>query len=150
MISRPSHPDRRSAIETGTVNAVFDEGILNWGQIALDHGFRFLPVDGEVMTKLEAMGHRRAQLSEPRFSGVSKPIPTADFSGWPMVVHANMQDDVAYALCEAIESRKDAIPSDNFKPLDMVQLCTDGEETPFDVPFHPGAERFYRERGYLK
>ena len=65
-----------------------------------------------------------------------------------MVVNANMPDDVAYALCEAIESRKDSIPSDNFKPLEMAQLCTDGEETPCDVPFHPGAQRFFREKGY--
>ena len=49
-----------------------------------------------------------------------------------------------------IEARQDAIPTDNYKPLDMSQLCVDSDETACDVPFHPGALRFYREKGYLK
>ncbi|MGH7774525.1 MAG: hypothetical protein ACREQA_20055 [Candidatus Binatia bacterium] len=57
---------------------------------------------------------------------------------------------MAYAICEAIEARKGLIPTDNYKPLDVAQLCANDEEAPFDVPLHPGAERFYRERGYLK
>ena len=67
-----------------------------------------------------------------------------------MVVHADMAEEVAYALCEAIEMRKDAIPTDNFKPLNMFQLCADDDEAPRDVPLHPGAERFYHEKAYLK
>jgi TRAP-type uncharacterized transport system substrate-binding protein len=53
-------------------------------------------------------------------------------------------------LCEAIEARKDLMPTDNYKPLDLAQLCTGDDEAPQGVPLHPGAERFYRERGYLK
>jgi TRAP-type uncharacterized transport system substrate-binding protein len=63
---------------------------------------------------------------------------------------AKMADEVAYALCEAIEARKELIPTDNYRPLDMAQLCANDGEAPYDVPLHPGAERFYRERGYLK
>jgi TRAP-type uncharacterized transport system substrate-binding protein len=67
-----------------------------------------------------------------------------------MVVRADMPQDVAYALCEAIEARKTLMPTDNFKPLDMAQLCANDEEAPFDVPLHPGAKRFYREKAYLQ
>ena len=77
-------------------------------------------------------------------------MPTVDFSGWPMVVHAGMADEVAYALCEAIEARKALMLTDNFKPLDMTQVCANDPEAPYDVPLHPGARRFYRDRGYLK
>jgi TRAP-type uncharacterized transport system substrate-binding protein len=42
------------------------------------------------------------------------------------------------------------MPTDNYKPLDIAQLCANDEESPYDVPLHPGAIRFYRERGYLK
>jgi len=49
----------------------------------------------------------------------------------------------------AIEKRRKALPSDNFKPISMRQLCANDEEAPFNVPLHPGARRFYRERGYL-
>ena len=149
-VTRPSHPDRRAAIEDGTIDAVFDEGIKSWGQTAVNHGFRYLPVDGDILRRLTAMGYRRSVVPKSRFQGMAEDVNTVDFSGWPMVVRADMPDEVAYALCEAIEARKDLIPTDNYKPLDVAQLCADDEEAPRGVPFHPGAERFYRERGYLK
>src|ERR671919_129321 len=49
---RPSHPGRRAAIESGTVNAIVDEGIKSWGQTALDNGFRYLPVEGNVLKRV--------------------------------------------------------------------------------------------------
>ncbi len=148
-VTRPSHPDRREAIEKGTVNAVFDEGIKSWGQTAVDSGFRYLPIDGPVLRRLKALGYRGAILPRTHFKGMTEDLPTVDFSGWPMVVRKDMPNDVAYALCEAIELRKKTIPTDNFKPLDIAQLCANDEEAPYDVPLHPGARRFYRERGYL-
>jgi TRAP-type uncharacterized transport system substrate-binding protein len=148
--TRPSHPLRRATIESGAINAIFDEGLKSWGQTAIDNGFRYLPVDGEVLKKLAAMGYRTAMMSKLGFHGMSQDVQTLDFSGWPMIVRADMPDAVAYALCEAIEKRKDVIPTDNYKPLDIAQLCANDDEAPYDVPLHPGAKRFYRERGFLK
>jgi TRAP-type uncharacterized transport system substrate-binding protein len=149
-VTRPSHPDRRAALEKGTINAVFDEGIKSWGQSALDAGFRYLPVHGSMLKKLTAIGYRASVLPKSRFPTLPADVPTVDFSGWPMVVNAAMPDEAAYALCEAIEARKALMPTDNFKPLDMAQLCANDLEAPFDVPLHPGAKRFYLEKGYLK
>lgn len=149
-VSRPSHPDRRAAIESGTINAVFDEGIKSWGQSAVDHGFRYLPIDGPVLKRLKAMGYRPGLVSKSQFKGLAVDVPTIDFSGWPMVVRADMPNPVAYALCEALEARRNTIPTDNFRPLRIADLCANGEDAPYDVPLHPGARKFYRERGYLK
>jgi TRAP-type uncharacterized transport system substrate-binding protein len=149
-VSRPSHPDRREAIQNGTVNAVFDEGIKSWGQTALDSGFVYLPIEGHVLKRLSSMGYRTSVVPRSRFKGMSADVATVDFSGWPMVVRADMPNDVAFALCEAVEKRKHLIPTDNFKPLKIGQLCANDEEAPYNVPLHPGARRFYRERGYLK
>jgi TRAP-type uncharacterized transport system substrate-binding protein len=150
LAPRPSHPGRRAAIESGAVNAIFDEGIKSWGQTALDNGFRYLPIDGSLLKRVSKYGYRTSFLTGSHFKGLSQDIPTLDFSGWPMIVHADMADEVAYALCEAIEKRRDLIPTDNYKPLDIAQLCANDEEAPFDVPLHPGAKRFYQERGYFK
>jgi TRAP transporter TAXI family solute receptor len=149
-VDRPSDPARRASIENGTVNAIFDEGIKSWGQTAVDRGFRFLPMEGTVLKPLAAMGYRPTVMPQSLFQGMSEDVRTVDFSGWPMVVRADMPDDVAYALCEAIERRKEFMPTDNYQPLSIAQLCANDEEAPYDVPLHPGAERFYRERGYLK
>jgi hypothetical protein len=150
VVPRPSDPRRRAAIENGQLNAIFDEGIKSWGKTALNHGFRYLPVEGKVLQDLTRLGYRPAQLSKAHFKGLDRPVPTLDFSGWPMIVHVDMADEVAYALCEAIENRRAVFPTDNYKPLDMAQLCANDEEAPFDAPLHPGAKRFYRERGFLK
>jgi TRAP-type uncharacterized transport system substrate-binding protein len=147
---RPSDPRRQSAIETRDVDAIFDEGIKSWAQNALDHGFRFLPLDGTVLRRLTTMGYRRTVMPKTLFHGLPEDIPTIDFSGWPMLVRADMPDDIAYALCEAIERRKERMPTDNYKPLDIAQLCANDREAPYDVPLHRGAARFYRERGFLK
>jgi len=147
---RPSDPSRRAGIESGAVNAIFDEGIKSWGQTALDSGFRYLPVEGKVLRDLTRLGYRSALLSNAHFKRLARPVPTIDFSGWPMIVHADMADEVAYALCEAIERCRADFPTDNYKPLDIAQLCANDDEAPFDAPLHPGAKRFYRERGFLK
>jgi TRAP-type uncharacterized transport system substrate-binding protein len=147
---RPSDPGRQAVIENGSVDAVFDEGIKSWAQNALDHGFRFLPLQGKILQSLTALGYRATAMPKSLFRGLPADMPTIDFSGWPMLVRADTREDVAYALCEAIERRKDLMPTDNYLPLRMAQLCANDDDAPYDVPLHPGAERFYRERGYLK
>jgi uncharacterized protein len=147
---RPSDPSRRAGIESGAVNAIFDEGIKSWGRTALDNGFRYLPIEGKMLKELKRLGYRPAQLSKVHFKALTSPLPTLDFSGWPMIVHADMPDKVAYALCEAIEMRRAVFPTDNYKALKIAQLCANDDEAPFDAPLHRGAKRFYRERGFLK
>ncbi len=147
---RPSHPERAAMIDKGEVDAVFDEGILSWGQYALERGFRFLPVEGALRAAVIGAGYDVIEVTSKRLPALRQPVPSIDFCGWPMVVHADMPVDLAYALCEALEARKLVIPTDNYKPLDLVQLATPDEETPRGAPLHPGAERFYRERGYLR
>lgn len=149
-VSRPSHPDRANLIDKGQVDAIFDEGVLSWGQFALERGFRLLPVEGKLRERVTAAGYDTIALTAARLPALRSAVSSVDFSGWPMIVHAEMADDVAYALCEAIEARQGVIPTDNFKPLDLAQICAASEETPHGAPLHPGATRFYRERGHLR
>src|SRR4029453_16685952 len=119
------------------------------GETDLDESFVYLTIEGAVLKRLSSMGYRTSVVPKSRFKGMPADVATVDFSGWPMVVRADMPDDVAFALCEAIESRKHLIPTDNFNPPDIAQRCANGEEAPYNIPLPPGARRFYRERGYL-
>ncbi|HEY3919293.1 MAG TPA: TAXI family TRAP transporter solute-binding subunit [Stellaceae bacterium] len=149
-VSRPSHPERAAMIDKGEIDAVFDEGVMSWGQYALERGFRILPLEGAVRQKVAAAGFDIINVTANRLPALKQPVPSIDFCGWPMIVHRDMPDELASALCEALEARKLVIPTDNYRPVDMIQLCTPDEETPRGAPLHPGAERFYRERGHLR
>ena len=54
--SSPSSPDRAAAIRSGKADAVFDEGVKSWGDIALSAGMQFLPVEDEVLRQMEKLG----------------------------------------------------------------------------------------------
>ena len=148
-VPRPSDPRRLEAIANGTVEAVFDEGVKMWGPTAIKHGFRFLSISDSTAGLMEKLGFQRIMLTQGHLSGLPEPVQSLNIGGWPLIARKEMPDDVAYAICQAIELRKDLLPTDNGKPLDMRQICAYSEETPRDVPLHPGAERFYRDRAYL-
>ena len=151
-VRSPSHPDRATGIQNGSINAVFDEGIKSWGKVALDAGMKFLPIGEHVLAHMESLGFRRGVLTNENFPAMKDKDESVavDFSGWPICCHADMPAEVAYALCEAIALRRDRIPVDQEGPLEASALCADTEEGPLNVPLHPGAERYYREKGYLQ
>src|SRR6266540_765467 len=109
-VSRPSHPDRREGIEKGTVNAVFDEGIKSWGQTVLDHGFRYLPIEGAMLSRLKALGYRAGVVPKSPFRGLIAVVPPFFFMGGRLVVRPDRRNDFPNALCEAIKLRQKSLP----------------------------------------
>jgi hypothetical protein len=64
--------------------------------------------------------------------------------------HEHTPDDLVTAICAALEARRDRIPWQGEGPLPLERMCYDTPEGPLDVPLHPAAERFWRDRGYLR
>lgn len=149
-VERPSNPRRLEGIASGEIHMVIDEGMDSWGQTALDHGMAFLPFSGPALSRLERYGFRRARLAGGRLRG---DIPAAtqviDYSGWPIVVHENLAEELAYRIVAVLDRIHDEIPYDAAQPPPMSTLCRDTPDGPLDFPLHPGAERYYREKGYL-
>ena len=147
-VPRPSHPDRRDAIQNSTVDAVFDEGIKSWGQTAIDNGFVYLPIEGEILRRLGKMGYRTSVVPRSRFKGMTTDVPTVDFSGWPIITHKWLSDEMAYAICQSIYARRKNFPVDDTR-VNMREFCRDTEEAPLGIPLHPGARKYFKEKGYL-
>jgi TRAP-type uncharacterized transport system substrate-binding protein len=146
---RPTSPERIEGIRNREVNAVFDEGIHNWLQEALDHDFEVLPLEPLMIKQLETLGYRRSILPVSKFGKLSRDIDTIDFSGWPLITHRWLDNDLAYSICRAIDARQSVIPVDDDKALDMKMICRGTDSAPLDIPLHPGAKRYYKEKGYL-
>jgi TRAP-type uncharacterized transport system substrate-binding protein len=146
---RPTSPARLQGIRNGKVNAIFDEGIHNWLEEALDHDFDVLPLEPDVLKQLETLGYRRSLLPAAKFAKLTRDIETIDFSGWPLITHRWLSNDLAYSICQAIDARQGVIPVDDDSPLDMRMICRTSESAPLDIPLHPGAKKYYEENGYF-
>ena len=150
---RPFAPERMKALAKRSITAVFDEGVSTvggWLDRALDNGYEIIPVEAEIVKKLEQMGYTRTVLPKKRYRQLKEDALTIDFSGWALVTHKWLPEKLAYAAIETVDERKKIIPVDDDRPLNMGELCNGSEKCPLRVPLHPGAAKYYREKGYLK
>jgi TRAP-type uncharacterized transport system substrate-binding protein len=149
---RPFSPERIKGIAKRSITAVFDEGISTpggWLDQALDNGYEIIPLEPAIVKKLEPMGYTRTFLPKDRYPQLKEDALTIDYSGWALVTHRWLPNNVAYAALETIDERQSAIPVDDDQPLDMRNLCRGTEKCPLQVPLHPGAAKYCREKGYL-
>lgn len=149
---RPFAPERLKAIAKRSINAVFDEGISTpggWLDQALDSGYEIIPIEPAIIKKLEQMGYTRTVLPKTRYQQLAEDALTIDYSGWALVTHKWLPNNVGYAAIETIDQRQSVIPVDDDQPLNMRNLCRGTEKCPLQIPLHPGAEKYYKEKGYL-
>jgi TRAP transporter TAXI family solute receptor len=134
-------------------DAIFDEALMTrrWTNMTEQHDTVFLPVEEEVMQKLEnERGWVRGVIEKTRYRGMTEDVPTVDFSGWVLFCHEDMDEELAYLTIEAIDEQKHSIealfPQPHAALTGPVDMTTIGKTVP--IPLHPGAERYYTEKGY--
>lgn len=150
---RPFAPERLKAIANRSIDAVFDEGVSTvggWLDQALDNGYEVIPIEPDIVKKLEQIGYTRTVLPKRRYRRLREDAPTIDFSGWALVTHKWLPNNVASAVIETIDEKKKIIPVDDDRPLRMGELCNGSKKCPLRVPLHPGAAKYYRKKGYLR
>ena len=135
-------------IKKGEINAIFDEGAHQWLDEALAAGMQILPFAEDTVRKLEAVGYRRNVLEKRLYPQLPQDILTIDFSGWAVFVRADLPDQLVRQMCAAVEARKANIPWEEPGPLPVERWAHDAPDTPIDIPLHPAAEEYWRERGY--
>jgi TRAP-type uncharacterized transport system substrate-binding protein len=141
--------EKFKALTRGEIDAIFDEAVNVWIEDAIDAGMTILPLAETTVQTLEAMGYRRGVIRRSDYPKLSSDILTIDFSGWTIFVHADAPDELVRRICAALEARKHLIPWQGEGPLPLARMCREAADTPQLVPFHPAAERFWRECGYL-
>jgi TRAP-type uncharacterized transport system substrate-binding protein len=150
--ARPFAPERLKSISHRSINAIFDEGISTvggWLDQALENGYDVLCLEPEIVKQLERMGYTRAILPKSRYGPLKTDVLTVDFSGWALVTHRWLPNNIAYSAVETIDERQSVIPVDDDKALNMRDLCRSTEKCLLQIPLHPGALTYYKEKGYL-
>ena len=106
---------------------------------------RIVPVEGPKIDALVAERPYYIRMSVPGgvYPGTRTPQPTIGTMA-SIVVSADMPDDVAYAITRAVFEN-----FDDFRKLhpSLVTLTREQALEGNAVPFHPGAERYFREAG---
>ena len=145
----PKSPTRLGAVQRGEVDMIIDEAVRSWMDAAAEAQMHVLPLDEPLLEHLEELGFRRAVISKARYPKLKEDVPTLDFSGFPVYTHVDVPDTIVTSICSALEARKEKILWQEEGPLPLDRMCRDTPEGPLNIPLHPAAERFWRERGYL-
>jgi TRAP-type uncharacterized transport system substrate-binding protein len=143
----PGDERRMKALNDGTIDAIFDEGLILWFDEALAADMRPVTLDDFAFKKLAALGWRRVGIPKGRYPHLREDHECIDYSGWPLYTRASLPDKDAYKVVDAINARKEEIFWEEAF-TGIGQLGQDTPGTPLDVPLHPGAEKWYREHGF--
>ena len=144
----PNNVERFEQMRTGAVDAVFDEGVKGWGYVAIECDMNFLDLDPASRKALETLGWGLCP-GNAIFDFFPADFMAASFSGWPIFTRADLGEDVAYQMAKALDSSWDRLVFDlrEGETATLADVCTGTDAAPNDIPLHPGAARYYRERG---
>jgi uncharacterized protein len=139
------NPDFDVILGVGVL-ANYPEGGM-WYEMTQKKDLVFLPVAEELRQKLvRENGATLVDLPFRYMRGVGDvPIPTVGFSGVNIYGRDDLPDSFAYDVAKALDEKRDLIRWTN-QPFSYDPLTVANGD---GVPLHPGAARYYRERGYL-
>jgi TRAP transporter TAXI family solute receptor len=117
-------------------------------EIANDGNVAFLGLDAETTKALLPLGYVQATMPANTFKGQSEPVATV---GFPTVLITNKElpEAVAYTVTKTILDGKDALVRGH-AGLAEFDPKTAWQPDKVGIPLHPGAEKAYREKGWMK
>jgi TRAP-type uncharacterized transport system substrate-binding protein len=134
-------------------DAIFDEAIMTnrWKALTEKYDVEFLPIDEEIIERFVQRGWSRGVLPMRRFRGIDCDVPGIDFSGWFLFCRQDMEEELAYYTIQAIDDQQHLINQWFDEPASGMTAHVDMRRLAhgLPLPLHPGAEAYYREKGYL-
>ena len=158
FIQGPPAAFAREQLASGKADAVFQEAIIGDDVNALlrKRPMNFLSVEPDVAKAMaEEYGWPFVTVPANTYPGQPEPFVQPDFADWLICVREDMDEEFAYRLAQiVVEKREDldtkkAYGSLTFSPFGPWEPDL-SIVTKFLIPLHPGAERYYREKGMLR
>lgn len=117
-------------------------------EIALTAEVNFLGLSEEVIKKLAPFGWNPASIPAGTFKGQNTKIPTVG-TATTLIAPEQMPDDVAYAVTRAICENHEYL-SKGHAALKPFNPQVGWKPEILGLPLHPGAEKYYKEKGWMK
>jgi TRAP transporter TAXI family solute receptor len=143
----------------GKADALVHEGRKTpaWLELGRTRQMRYLPIDEVILSDLEGRyGYKKALLPKDSFPGMERDLPCVDFSDWLLFTREDMSDDFIYLMTKIFVEKRERLFEFHFRnipveacnltcPIDPKQVWKNVGE----IPLHRGAERYYKEYGYV-
>jgi TRAP transporter TAXI family solute receptor len=148
------HPLMLERQERASADVYIGGGLLvntpeqhTWYEVTQLADLNFVQLDDQLLDQLAKLpGYQRGIIPMGFMRGVDHRIPTVVRDRHVIYVRDDAPDDFAYTLAKALDEHQD-----EFRKLaqpyyyDIRQVALSSM-----VPLHPGAIKYYKERGYLK
>ena len=106
----------------------------------------FVAIPAEVVAKIGDPAYRAAAVPANTYEGQAAEVPTVAINNL-LVTNDKVSDEVAYQMTKGIFDNLERLGNSHSAGRQIkLESAVDG----LPVPLHPGAERFYREKGLIK
>jgi hypothetical protein len=108
----------------------------------------FLKLEPERIRGLGVFGYKSATMPAETFKNQPQPVPTVA-SSTVLITNASLPEPVAYTVTRTLLENKDALVRGHAGLVEFdPKTAWQAEEV--GIPLHPGAERAYREKGWMR
>jgi para-nitrobenzyl esterase len=117
-----------------------------WTEISQRFDLTFIALPDDLLAKLSRDGEQdRGTIPAGLYRGIERPIPTVVRTGTTVYGRADMSDDFAYVVAKAMDEQQHLLQWRHLNFSYNAHTVWKG----YEVPLHPGAARYYREKGYM-
>jgi TRAP transporter TAXI family solute receptor len=120
-------------------------GVASIRDLSTSVPIRMVAVPPEIVAKI-GDPFRPGVIPAGTYTGQDQDVPTATIPNF-LVTHSGVSDELAYAMTKELFANLDQLAAAHAEGKKItLERALDG----MPVPLHPGAERFYREKGLVR
>ncbi len=118
-----------------------------WTEISQKFDLNFMQLPDDLLAQIARDTEQELGTIPPGlYRGVERPIPTVVRTGTVVYCRTDTPEDFAYLVAKAMDEQQALLQWSHLNFSYNVHTVWKG----YEVPLHPGAARYYKEKGYMK
>jgi len=150
-ITHTGSPQITDLLRDGKADMTIDHiaaGQAAISELAMTANVHFIQLSPETIKKLNGKGWDSLVMPKGTWKGQNNDVQTVG-SGVVLLASAKLPEDVAYAITKKLcESKKEL--GDAHASMKVFDPATAWQPLKTGAPLHPGAAKYYKEKGYMK
>jgi TRAP transporter TAXI family solute receptor len=148
-VTMTSFADAIAQMKDGQADAfghIATPGHPAWTELSTTMNLRFIPLTEDILQKMmDQYGLVKTTVSAGAFKGLDAPLVTV---GWSSCLFTTdkLSEDLAYNITKTVCESKEALVA-AYKGADVFEPAKAHQS---QIPLHPGAVRYYKEKGYMQ